>query len=44
MPKDQCTELTPVRPVRPAAGYIGGKKNLARRLSAANSVVVPLRL
>lgn len=24
--------LTPVRPVSPAAGYIGGKRNLARRL------------
>jgi DNA adenine methylase len=26
--------LVPVTPVRPAAGYIGGKKNLARRLAA----------
>lgn len=26
--------LTPVRPVSPAAGYIGGKRNLARRICA----------
>ena len=26
--------LTPVAPVRPAAAYLGGKKNLARRLTA----------
>ena len=26
--------MVPVRPVRPAAGYQGGKKNLARRICA----------
>lgn len=29
---ESITELTPVQPVRPPAGYIGGKRNLARRL------------
>lgn len=28
------SHLVPVRPVRPAAGYLGGKRNLARRLCA----------
>lgn len=30
----ESSDLSPVRPVKPAAGYIGGKKNLARRLTA----------
>lgn len=29
-----ATALQPVAPVRPAAGYVGGKRNLARRLVA----------
>jgi DNA adenine methylase len=28
------TDLAPVRPVSPAAGYIGGKRNLAKRICA----------
>ena len=30
----ESSTLVPVAPVRPAAAYLGGKKNLARRLVA----------
>jgi DNA adenine methylase len=30
----ESTALSPVAPVRPVAGYIGGKKNLAKRVTA----------
>lgn len=33
VPDTHCA-LTPVRPVAPAAGYIGGKRNLSRRICA----------
>lgn len=34
MIKDSIYQLSPVAPVRPAAGYIGGKRNLAKRVCA----------
>lgn len=33
------TALQPVRPVRPIAGYIGGKRNLARRITGLISTI-----
>ena len=43
MPVESIPAATPVRPVRPVAPYVGGKRNLAKRLTALIEAV-PHRL